>query len=346
MIPEAAGLTRRSRSYPLGNPLLAHDLAILVAGLKAARIHDLLALASVATVAILILRDAIWALEPRMRFLASTGAALLAFGSLYTTLSARLAYFVADSPLSPAALIRRNDREYRIVAHALLSVATAAALCLPDIGAAALLLLVWWSTFAALQLLERVGAPAGVSRLATHFAPGMDWQRSRTAGTGAVLVTVSAAGIIFACALFLGGEGAAMITVAVTAGALLWYAPVNYGVVNFERIAGYSPVRSVRARLSRAGAMAIAFSISAALSLNLDAIGLVVATGAGILGYKVLTILLSRFLGPRQVEFTMVALLFGALASALAMPWAAPFLWIFGGAWLLRQAGRTTWLLQ
>jgi hypothetical protein len=346
VIPEPAGLKRRSRSYPLGNPLLAHDLAILVAELKAARIHDLLALVSVAAMAILIVHEAIWALEPRTRLLVSMGAALLAFGSLHTTLSARLAYFVADSPLSPAALIRRNDRGYRIVAHFLLSVAAAAALCLPDIGAAALLILVWWSTSAALQFLERVGAPAGVSRLAIHFAPGMDWQPSRTAGTGAVLVTALAAGIIFACGWFLGGEGAAMITVAVTAGALLWYAPVNYGVVNFERISGYSPVRSVRARLGRAGAMAIAFSISAALSLNPAALGLVVATGAGILGYKVLTILLSRFLRPRQVEFTMVAILFGSLASAFAMPWAAPLLLIFGGAWLLRQAGRTTWLLQ
>ena len=296
--------------------------------------------------AILIVRQAIWALDPQTRLLVSMGAALLASGSLHTTLSARLAYFVADSPLSPAALIRGNGRGYRIVAHLLVSVAAAAALGLPDFGAAALLILVWWSTSAALQLLERVGAAAGVSRLATHFAPGMNWQLSRTAGSAAVLVTISGAAIIFACALFLRGEGAAMIPAAMTAGALLWYAPVNHGVVNFERISGYSPVRSVRARLGRAAAMAIAFSISAALSLNLDALGLVVATGAGILGYKVLTILLSRFLRQRQVEFTMAALLFGALASALAMPWAAPLLVIIGGAWLLRQAGRTTWLLQ
>lgn len=297
-------------------------------------------------VAILIARQAIWALDPQTRLLVSMGAALLASGSLHTTLSARLAYFVADSPLSPAALIRGNDRGYRIVAHLLVSIAAAAALCLPDIGTAALLILIWWSTAAALQLLERVGAAAGVSRLATHFAPGMDWQRSRTAGSGAVLVTISAAAVIFACALFPGGKGAAMVAVAVTAGALLWYAPVNHGVVNFERISGYSPVRSVRARLGRAGAMVIAFCISAALSLNTAVLGLVVATGAGILGYKVLTILLSRFLRPRQVEFTMVFLLFGSLASAFAIPWAAPLLLIFGSALLLRQAARTTWLLQ
>jgi hypothetical protein len=346
VIPEPAGLKRRSRSYPLGNPLVAHDLAILVAGLKAARIQDLVALVLVAAIAILIVRDAIWALDPRTRLLVSMGAALLAFGSLHTTLSARLAYFVADSPLSPAALIRRNERGYRIVAHLLLSVAAAAVLCLPDIGAAALLILAWWSTSAALQLLGRVGTPAGVSWLAIHFAPGMDWQRSRTVGTGAVLVTGLATGIIFACGLFPGAESAAMTMIAVTAGALLWYAPVNYGVVNFERISGYSPMRSVRARLGRAGAMAIAFGISAALSLNPAALGLVVATGVGILGYKALTILLSRFLGPRQVEFTMVALLFGALASAFAIPWAVPLLLILVGAWLLRQAGRTTWLLQ
>lgn len=346
MSREAAGLKRRSRSHPLGNPLLAHDRAILIAGLKAARIHDLLALVTVAAVAILIVREAIWALEPRTRFLVSMGGALLASGSLHATLSARLAHFVADSPLSPAALVRRNDRDYRIVAHFLLSVAAAAALCLPDFGTAALLILVWWSAAAALRLLGRVGAPAGAARLAIHFAPGLDWQHARTAGTGARLATASAAGLIFACALFLRGEGAAMIPVAVTAAALLWYAPVNYGVVNFERISGYSPVRSVRARLGRAAAMAMAFGIAAALSLNLDALGMVVATGAGILGYKVLAILLSRFLRPRLVEITMAALVAGALASALAMPWAAPLLLIVGGAWLLRRAGRTTWLLQ
>lgn len=306
----------------------------------------MLALVTVAAVAILIVRDAIWALEPRTRLLVSMGAAVLASGSLHTTLSARLAYFVADSPLSPAALIRRNARVYRIVAHLLLSIAAAAALCLPDIGAASLLILVWWSSFAALQLLQRVGAPAGLSRLATGFVPDMDWQRSRTAGTGTVLVTVLAAVIIFACALFPGGEGAAMTIIAVTAVALLWYAPVNYGVVNFERISGYSPVRSVRTRLGRAGAMVIAFSFSAALSLNPSALGLVIATGAGILGYKILTILLSRFLGPRQVEFTTVILLLGGLASAAAILWAVPLLLIFVGGWLLRQAGRTTWLLQ
>lgn len=306
----------------------------------------MLALATVAAVALLIVREAVWALDPRTRLLVSMGAALLASGSLHATLSARLAYFVADSPLSPAALIRRNDRAYRIVAHLLLSVAAAAALCLPDISAAALLILVWWSTSAALQLLERAAARAGLSRLATRFVPGVDWQRSRTAGTGAVSVMVAAAGIVFACALFPGWKGAAVMTVAVTAGALFWYAPVNYSVVNFERISGYSPVRSVRARLGRAGAMAIALSVSAALSLNPGALGLVVATSAGILGYKVLTILLSRFLKPRQVEFTMVAFLLGVVATASAILWAAPLLLILCGTWLLRQAGRTTWLLQ
>lgn len=345
-MPEAAGPKQGSRSYPLGNPLLAHEFAILIAGLKAARIHDLLALVAVAAVAILIVRAAVWGIEPPARLIISTGAALLASGSLHTALSARLAYFAADSPLSPAALVRRNGRGYRIVAHLTLSVGAAAALCLPDLGAAALLILVWWTTFAALLLLERSGAPAGIARLAARFAPGIGWQRSRTAATGALPATVSAAGIVFACAFFVGSEKAAIIMVAATAGPLLWYAPVNHGVVNFERISGYSPVRSVRARLGRAGAMAIAFSMSAALSLKLDALGLVVATSAGILGYKVLTILLSRFLGPRQVEFTMVALLFGVLASAFALPWAAPLLLILAGTWVFRHARRTTWLLQ
>ena len=103
MSPEPAGGEGRARAFPLGNPLLAHDLAILAAGLKAARWHDLLALVMVAAVLALMLRQAIWSIEPPMRLLASLGAALLAFGSLHTALSARLAYFVADSPLSPAA---------------------------------------------------------------------------------------------------------------------------------------------------------------------------------------------------------------------------------------------------
>lgn len=300
----------------------------------------------VAAVAILTVRQAIWALDPRDRLLVSMGAALLGSGSLHARLSARLAYFTADSPLSPAALIPGNERSYYIVAHLLFGVAGAAVLFLPDVGAAALLVMVWWSTAAALQLLQRVGAAAGVSRLATRFATGMDWQRSRTAGSGAVPVTISAAAVIFACALIPEGKGAAMAAVALTSGPLLWYAPVNHGVVNFERISGYSPARSVGSRLGRAGAMAIAFGISAALSLNPEALALVVATGAAILGYKVLTILLSRFLGPRQVEFAMVALLFGLLTAGFAVPWAAPLLFIFAGAWLFRQAARATWLLQ
>jgi hypothetical protein len=344
--PDPAGGERRARAFPLGNPLLAHDLAILIAGLKAARWHDLLALVTVAAVLALMLREAIWSIEPSMRLLASLGAALLAFGSLHTALSARLAYFVADSPLSPAALVRRNARIYRILAHALVSAAAAAVLCLPDIRAAALLILAWWSAFAALLFAERIGAWAVLSRLATGLAPGLDWRYAQVAGAGSVPVTALAAAIVFACAWFPETESAAVITVAVTAGALLCYAPVDWGIVNFERISGYSPLRSVSARLRRAGVMAIILSISAALSLNLDALGLVVATGAAILCYKVLAILLSRFLRARQVEFVMVALLFGFLASAFALPWAAPLLLIAAGAWLLRQAGRTTWQLQ
>jgi hypothetical protein len=335
-----------SHRLPLGNPLLAHDLIATAAVLRAlfASLRNLLAVAFVAAIAIMFVREAVWSLPPTMRSLALLGAASLAALSLDLALRARLRYFQLESPLAPTALEPGNRATYRLAIHLLFGVALEAAICLPDIDLAARSIACWWLMVALAQLLASLGMARGRPRAA--FAWLLDLWRSRTTGAGAPIATLAGASVIFVAGRFGVTAIAPFAAPFVSLCLLLWYAPADHGVVNFERIAGYPALRSVRTQLGRAAAIAAVFAGSAAASLDLRVLFAVLATGVGVLTYKLLAVLLSRFLASRLVEFALALVLFVVLASAFAMPWVAPILLIVVLGNLLKKAERATWILE
>lgn len=339
---------RRPACYaPFGNPLLAHDLAIAASGLRqmVRRPQDMLTMALAGAMAIGLGRASVDMLADEMRPLALMGLAAFAALSLDLALHSRLRYFRYESVLSPVALRVAPGILYRLFFHFLAGSALAGLLCLPDLGLFAKVWLAWWFALLPVQMclalarLPQVPATSGV------FGFLVDLWRSRHAGSGALPVISAAAAIVFASTLFGNRATAPGIASFLTIGLMLWYAPIDHAVVTFERIIGHSPAGSVRARLRIGFFAASALAITAAAAGNAQLVAAVVVTALAVAAYKILEILLSRVTGRRQVQLTLACLLSIMLATALALPWAAPMLLIAFGGWLAWRAGRTAWML-
>lgn len=118
---------------------------------------------------------------------------------------------------------------------------------------------------------------------------------------------------------------------------------MDYSTINFERVIGYSPLRSIWSRL-RSAATAAAVLCGTALGLSLSTLAAVLAVlAAAILIYKSTAILLCRMLRRHQVSFTLAMLLIGALSISMAVPAAVPIVMGALAIWLLRRSGDVTW---
>lgn len=330
-----------------GNRLLAHDLAIAMAGLKQifGRPHDVLVMALAGAIAVGFARASIATLADDMRQFVLAGGASFAALSLDLALRSRLKYFRRESALSPVALKMRSGVEYRLTFHLFLGTVFAGLLCLPDIDLFAKIWLSWWITLIPVQIFVTLARLPQPSATMGPLGFLVDLWRSRHAGFGALPVILVAAAIVFLTALF-GNTGLAPgVALLLTICLMLWYAPIDYAVVTFERIAGHSPVRSVRARLRIASAAAAALAMAAAVALKAAVVAVIVATAFAVLAYKILEILLSRLMDRRQVQLMLTFTLFLLLAAMLAPLWLAPALLVVLMVWLAWRAGRTAWML-
>lgn len=340
--PRAAG------RFLFGNGLLAHDLAIAVAGLKEifGRLQDVLTVALAGVMATGFCRVSIDTLTVDMRQLVLTGLCSFASLSLDFALRARLRYFRQESALSPVALRMRPRVGYRLFFHMLVSTALAGILCLPDASLFAKTWLAWWLTLIPAQIFVILGRMLEPSATSGRSGLVVDLWRSRHGGVGALPVISVAAAIVFLTALLgnrmIGPGIASLLTIFL----ILWYAPIDHAVVTFERIVGNSPIRSVRVRLRIAFAAASGLALAATAALNVEVVAAIAVTALAIFAYKILEILLSRIMGRRQVHLTLAFLVFLILAAILALPWAALALPVAAIAWLAWRVGRTTWMLR
>lgn len=336
------------RSITLGNPLLQHDLLILGAGLKefTGRFQDMVTLGLIVSVPALFVREAIWSFELQVRTLVLLGTASFAALLLDVALLTRIGYFRADSALSPAALNRRSSSSYRLGTHLVTSGVMAAILCLPQASAAAAFLLSWWISLIPVQLVVWAGRGVQGHALSARLNPLVRIWQSRAGGSGALPVTLSAMALVFAAGLYDRFEAAPAVAGLLSLTVLLWYSPVDYAVVNFERIIGHASLHSVRTRLRIAALIAVALIVSAAMSAGPRVLGAVLGVGVGVLIYKFITVLLSRILARNQVQFVLAIALLVLLSLAVAIAVAAPVLLLLFSAWLLAKARRRTWMLS
>ncbi len=339
---------RHRRDHRFVSPLLAHDAAIALVVIKdiGSRLRDLIAVTVFLALAAALARQALWSLSPNLRGAVMLGGSSTATIVLDIALRRRLRYFRAESTLSSVALADRQRSVYRLTLHLAASVTFAVVLCLPDTGLAARLLLSWWLTLLPVQLLASASAWGRKPSIRAGLVPWLELWRSRAIGTGALSATLAMVVAVALAASLDPYSAGAFVAAILTFGTLTWFSPVDYGVVNFERIAGYPPLRSVRARLGKSLVIALALTAAASASLRVATVVAVGATAVGVLVYRFMTVLLSRILEPHQVGFAMLVLLFSAFSSVFTVPWAAPVLLIVLITWLLRLSNRGTWLLQ
>jgi len=151
--------------------------------------------------------------------------------------------------------------------------------------------------------------------------------------------------VIFLVGQYGQHELAPIVAIAISFCVLFWYSPVDYGVVNFERISGHSPSRSVRAGLKSPAKIGAALFL-AALASGPRVGGAVLGLTAAVLGFRFVGILLSRILARHQVQFCLAVALLVLLSVAMPALWAAPVMVLVFSAWLFLKAHRTTWVLQ
>lgn len=334
--------------HPLGNPLFAHDVAIARAVLKDifSQWQDLVTVAIALAFGGLLIHSSVASLNSQKRELlmlaVSVGGALM----LDMEVRRRLQLFRAESPLAVAALSKPHRLAYRLALHLIASIALMMVLFLPYWTLSGRFLGVWWLTLLLIQLFAYAAVVKQAPAMQVHFAFWSALWRSRTVGAGAKIVAPIAAFIIF-CIAQLGSSAAIPFAAAgLSACVLAWYSPVDHGIVNFERICGYPPLRSLRVRLGDTAAIGLLLVAAAGVSHN-PAVAF--GTGAacvGVLAYRALAVVLSRLVPPRQVQFAMAGVLFVGLALALTAVFIAPVLLIALTVWLLRKAGKKTWLLQ
>lgn len=338
------GVVRRAM---LNNRLLQHDLLILAATFKGlfSKFQDLAAVALVAALPILLSRGALWSLNPDKRLLVWLGVASLAALSLDIALLNRLRYFRFDSPLSAAASLRRARVGYRFAMHLGAGIPTACVLCLPDASATLAFVLTWWISLLPVQLVTWAVTALTNRASPRRFEAFIRAWRSRIGGRGALPATVAGMIVIFLVGQYARPELALIVAIAVSFCVLFWYSPVDYEVVNFERICGHSPSRSLRAGLQKPAAIGAALCL-AAIASGTPMSGPVLGLTAGVLGFRFLGILLSRILARHQVQFSLAVALLVILSVAMPALWAAPLIVLVFSAWLLMKARRTTWVLQ
>lgn len=332
----------------LANSLLRHEWLIAVATIRSLTrsVKDFLALALVAAFAFLAFREGLAQFDAHTReivvvALASVLATLVDIG-----IRGRLGFFVRESPISAAAQVGRNRTVYRFSLHLVASTGYAALIASPDLTGFGEAMASWWLTLvpiqlvavAAAQISERVGPTRGVSV----------WRifRSRHSRAGFHIACLPGAVAVALCGFFDRFPQAPFIAGLVTFTGLYWYAPIDHQVVNFERIAGFSPLRSIRARLTASAAMSAFYIAAAALSTSISTLAAVAGVATCLLAYDALMVLLSRVLRARQVQFAMMLILFAVLSIGLALPIVVPAFLLGMALWLNRKAGKATWLLR
>lgn len=327
------------------NPLLSHDgaIALVVGRDLLSRWRDLAALIILAIFGLAFVRNTIEGLDQPVRMAAmlvvSSGLAVM----LDMSLRFRVRYFRTESPLAAFALSGRSGSRYRLALQAVAGIALALLLSFPNLREAMEFIASWWFTVGLVALAVSAGWAIGESGVARHFGwvngvwlsrhEASKWQI--TAAAGGILIIAAGYGI--------GPTAASVIAATVTVLTLTWYSPVDHAVINFQRLIGHAPHTTVRYILGKPAIISLLLTEAAVISGNVWIAGAVAATATIVLLYRYFTIMLSRIVTPRQVQFAMMILLGSIFATAMALPYATPLILIVVPFWINRQAWRRTW---
>lgn len=327
------------------NPLLIHDGAIALAVGRdlLSRWRDLAALVILAIFGLAFVRNAFEGLDQPIRMAAilviSSGLAVM----LDLSLRSRVRYFRTESPLAPFALEGRSGSQYRLALQAVAGIAIALPLSFPNLREAMEFIASWWFTLGLVAIAVSAGWAIGESSVARHFGwvkgvwlsrhEASNWQFAAAAGVMAII----------AAGYGIGSTAASAIAATVTVLTLTWYSPVDHAVINFQRLIGHAPHTTVRNILGKPAIISLLLTAAAVIPGNVRIAGSVAATATIVLLYRYFTIMLSRIVSPRQVQFAMMILLGSTFATAMALPYATPLILIVVLFWINRQAWRRTW---
>lgn len=335
------------RSRLSTNRLFVHDIQIAIYHFRSifSSLGDGLIAVAGATAMVAFARYGILSLQPPYRQVVVAIAASVLAPYIYYVLVRRVAFFRSNSVLADLALDAAIARRY-VFSIAFICSAIITSLLLPVSS----LMLNFFVSFCASLLITALLSKAFAAllcRISYQKQKRLDQLiASRYLGRGMPVAAVGGAAIIFSAARFVDVNIAAAIATLTSATLSLWYSPIAYSAVEYERLIGLSPVYSLRTKLRDLVLLGGALTGGASLSLKWQVAGVVVAVFAALLLYKGLEVLVVRAVGGSKAQISMILILFGLAVLGIVLPFLILFL-VPVCAWRLLVIGRKrTWQLS
>lgn len=309
-------------SRPSTNRLFVHDIQIAIYHLRSvfSGLGDGLTVVAGSAAVVVFARYGILSLEPIYRQLVIAIAASVLAPYIYYVLAQRVAFFRSNSVLADLALDAAIARRYVFSIAFILCLAIIVALLLPDLS----LMLNFFVSFCASLLIAAL-----LSKAFDALQRRISYQKlervdqlfaSRYSGKGLTVASAGGAAVIFTAARFLDLD-VASATATLTSFALgLWYSPIAYSAVEYERLIGLSPAHSLRTKLRDLIILGSALTGGASLSLQWQIASVVVAVSALLLLYKGLEVLVVRAVGGSRARIGMVLILFILVSVLMIFP--------------------------
>lgn len=330
------------------NRLFVHDIHIASYHLRAivSRLSDGLTLFAGFAAMVAFARYGILSLQTPYRDAVVSIAASLLAPYIYYVLAQRVAFFRSNSVLAELALNAAIARRYVFMLAFIVCLAIIVVLLLPDSSlmlnffvsfyASLLIAILLSKAFAALQ--HRIS-----HQKQKHFG---ELIASRYLGSGLPFAAAGGAATVFFAASFVDVDFAAAIATFTIAALSLWYSPISYAAIEYERLIGLSPGISLRTKLRDLFLVGATVTGGASLSLNWQITGVVVAVFVLLLFYKGLEVLIVRACGANKTQIMMVVILFGLTSIAMVLPYLAMILVPVCAWWLFATGRKRTWQLS
>lgn len=290
-------------------------------------------------------RNGLWAMAPLHRLAAASGIAGLLGPYAYYVALRRLAFFRSDSVLAHVALDGASAWRYVLVIAVLACLAPAAALFLPDpallssfVASFCLSLAVAVVLAKGFTLVRRRLTMTRQEKLARIFA-------SRHASAYLPAAAIGGAAIIAAAGANLDWPAAAAIATVIALALGLWYSPVAYSRVEYERLIGMSPTASLWLQLKSLLLLSGVLTAGAMLGLEMRVVGVTVAVLTLLLCYKILEILVVRAFGGNRAQFFLALTLFALAGVGIVLPVLLAVIVPAAALWLVRKGSKRTWQL-
>ena len=340
MGPERSGLST--------NRLFVHDIQIAINYLRSvfSSLGDGLTAVAGSAVMVAFARYGILSLQPLYREVVVAIAASVLAPYIYYVLVRRVAFFRSNSVLADLALDAAQAPRYVFAVAFILCSAIITVLLLPD---SSLMLNFFLSFCASLLIAVLLSKAFAALRNRISYQKQKRFDEliaSRYLGRGMPVAAVGGAATIFFAASLADVGMAAAIATFTSAALSLWYSPIAYSAVEYERLIGLSPGYSLRTKLRDLFLVGAALTGGASLSLNWQIAGVVVAVFALLLFYKGLEVLTVRAIGASKTQIMMVVILFALTSMAIVLPFLAMILIPVCAWWLFATGKKRTWQLS